>query len=226
MKLPILYSFRRCPYAIRARMTLLYAGRPVELREVILRDKPVEMLEISPKATVPVLQLKNKILEESLDIMNWALNIADPDDWRRSSSVSLQAEIAVLIDSNDHQFKPLLDQYKYADRYPAQTPQAHQQAASEFPKQLDQRLKAQRFLLDDKLSLADIALFPFIRQFAFVNKDWFDQAPWPNLQRWLQMLLDDPLFSVTMAKHPQWKPGNDDVLTVISVQLGPVAPRR
>ena len=195
----ILYSFRRCPYAIRARMTLQYSGLEYTLIEVDLKNKPEELLLISPKGTVPVLQfLDNSIIEESLDILYWSLTQNDPEDWLIQNDSLLNTESERLIQNNDQSFKPLLDRYKYANRYPEQTPEEHRDKASSFLKQLDDKLSLQPFLLRSNISIADIALFPFVRQYAFVNKNWFDQAPYPNLQRWFQYFMDSPLFQNIM----------------------------
>lgn len=201
--MPVLYSFRRCPYAIRARMALNYAGIRVELREVLLRDKPPSMLAASAKGTVPVLILQDgRVVDESVDVMRWALRQADPDDWWRDS---LAAEAQTLVNQNDFVFKKQLDRYKYWDHYPAH-PQSHYRAEAEsFLQQLEDRLKRQNFLFDDALTYSDVAIFPFVRQFAFVDKPWFDQAPYPNLQQWLREFLESALFLQAMIKEPVWR---------------------
>lgn len=211
-QLPILYSFRRCPYAIRARMAIACAQIPVELREVALRDKPAEMLALSPKGTVPVLRLADgSVLEESLDIMHWALRQHDPGNWLQANPAQ-QADTAALIASNDGQFKTHLDHYKYAVRYP-QHPAEHYRALGEqLLAYLETRLTAHPCLIGEQTTLADVALFPFIRQFAFVDKDWFDQAPYPQLQNWLQTLLESPLFQTVMIKLPPWNTGERKTL--------------
>ena len=177
--LPILYSFRRCPYAIRARMAIYYASITVELREVSLANKPQQMLALSPKGTVPVLQLPNKVLDESLDVIHWALRQSDSDGWLRPE---LQSQTETLIESNDNDFKAWLDKYKYWERFPQQPQLYYRERAEEFIALLENLLEKHRFLLGQTLSVADIAIFPFIRQFAFVDKEWFDSAPYPNLQ--------------------------------------------
>ena len=181
--LPVLYSFRRCPYAIRARMAICYASITVELREVSLANKPQQMLGLSAKGTVPVLQLPSKVLDESLDIMHWALKQSDTNGWLRQETVA-QAE--KLIKVNDGDFKNWLDRYKYWERFPDQTQSFYRGRAEEFIAVLEVLLNKHRFLLGDDICLADTAIFPFVRQFAFVDKDWFDAAPYPNLQKWLQ----------------------------------------
>jgi len=201
--LPILYTFRRCPYAIRARMAIAVSGQKVEFREVDLKQKPQEMISISPKATVPVLQLRNgEVLEESLDIMQWALKINDPQHWLANKDNQFADE---LIHSNDEQFKYYLDRYKYADRYPEHSLEYYREKASDFPLKLDALLGNNAFLMSENPSLPDIAIFPFIRQFAFVDKNWFDTRGWANLQNWLDNLLDSRLFESVMKKHRPWQ---------------------
>jgi glutathione S-transferase len=203
---PILYSFRRCPYAIRARMTLAYSKISCELREVKLQAKPQALLEASSKATVPVLQLADRVIDESLDIMHWALARHDPDHWLPPDPATLTAQQDLISQCEEH-FKPLLDRYKYADRYPECSALEHRRNASKFPAHLDAQLK-QRFLFGDKPGIADIAVFPFIRQFAFVDIAWFEQAPWPALHGWLNSLLTSDLFTGVMTKYPPWQPGD------------------
>lgn len=206
---PILYSFRRCPYAIRARLALAYAECEVELREVVLKNKPAAMLEASPKGTVPVLVLpEGDVIEESLDVMLWALQKHDPADWLRQDSAAERMEIEQLIDHNDQQFKPLLDRYKYADRYPEHSAETYRSQGEGFLQLLDKRLQKSEFLLGQSLSLADVALFPFIRQFAQVDRAWFDQTHLTCLQHWLAQLEQSPLFGSVMRKYPPWQPGD------------------
>ncbi len=207
--LPVLYSFRRCPYAMRARMTLIYSSINPELREVLLKDKPSSMLAISAKGTVPVLQLPDSnVLDQSRDIMHWALAINDPQQWLDEE---IATSISELIDYNDNQFKTHLDHYKYWERFPAESKNFYRTQGESFLQRLEQQLNNQRYLLADTISMADIALFPFIRQFAFVDKSWFDQAPYPKLQAWLQELLDSRLFLAAMKKLPPWHKGDSPV---------------
>lgn len=204
--LPILYSFRRCPYAMRARMTLCGGSIAVELREVSLRAKPEAMLAISAKGTVPVLHLPDQtVLDESLDIMRWALAQSDPDQWLIPE---LAAQSTRLIAENDGSFKENLDRYKYWERYPADSQQDYRAAAEVFLHKLEILLEDNRYLLGNKIGITDIAIFPFIRQFAFVDKDWFDQAPYPRIQDWLQSFLDSALFADIMGKQPAWQEGD------------------
>lgn len=200
--LPILYSFRRCPYAIRARMAIAYASINLEVREVSLANKPPEMTHISPKGTVPVLQLDNRIIDESIEVMAWALEQSDPDNWL---ALDLEQQQKSLIEENDNSFKAWLDKYKYWDRFPEQSQQAYRGQAENFISKLDKNLNEQRYLLGNKICVADMAIFPFIRQFAFVDKDWFDQTNYLGLQRWLGEILDSPLFTQVMKKHSVWQ---------------------
>lgn len=210
--LPILYSFRRCPYAIRARLTLKYSGIPVELREVILADKPEEMLQASPKGTVPVLILEDgTILEESLDIMNWALNHNDPDNWLVNDDTTVE-KIKQLIDINDGPFKQHLDHYKYAVRFPEHSAEYYRDQADDYLGNLNSQLKGSSYLFGDQLSFVDIAIFPFIRQFAFVDKKWFDNNDYHELQSWLKSMLEMQLFADVMQKYSQWKQGDETIV--------------
>jgi glutathione S-transferase len=207
--LPILYSFRRCPYAIRARMALRYSGMQVELREVFLRDRPRALLDCSPKGTVPVLVLPDgAVLEESRDIMEWALAQHDPDRWRPQPGSPEAVAARDLIAASDLEFKPLLDRYKYADRYPQHPPAWHRLQCEGFLDDLDQRLLQNTWLLGERPGIADVAVFPFVRQFALVDRDWFDASPRERLRQWLDGLLQAELFTAVMHKYPQWRHGD------------------
>ena len=184
-------------------MALRRASITVELREVSLGDKPQAMLELSAKGTVPVLLANNLMLDESLDIMYWAMEQADPGQWL---DADLQARTESLIYENDGSFKTHLDQYKYWDRFPAQSQQYYRQQGETFLVKLEQLLRLNKYLLADRPTLADIAVFPFIRQFAFVDKHWFDNSGYSQLQRWLQEFLESPLFIQSMDKLPPWQP--------------------
>jgi len=198
----VLYSYRRCPYAMRARMALAYAGIAVEIREISLREKPASLLAISPKGTVPVLQSDGLVIEQSYDIMKWALRQSDPDQWL---SVQTESVIDEWVEKNDGPFKKLLDQYKYPDRYPdISLEETLSQAMALFLGPINQQLKANPYLLGPKLSLADIALFPFVRQFAMVDPDWLDQSGLLFLKQWLNERLESPLFIGVMQKYPTW----------------------
>jgi glutathione S-transferase len=209
MQHPILYSFRRCPYAMRARMALLVSGTVCELREIALRAKPQEMLQASPKGTVPVLVLPDgSVIDESLDIMLWALRKNDPEQWLAPETESLEAMLQ-LIAHNDGDFKRHLDRYKYPDRYEHIDPLQHRVAASLFLASLEERLARHPFLFGPRPALADIAIFPFIRQFAETDRAWFDAQPWPNLQRWLAGLLASTSFEQAMRKFELWRSDAD-----------------
>ncbi len=205
MKTPILYSFRRCPYAMRARLAIVYSGIKVELREVVLKDKPAALIELSPKATVPVLlTIEQKVIEESIEIMEWALLQNDPDNWFQHLSEQQKQVGKELIDYNDTEFKYYLDRYKYADRYPEQTEQFYREQGELFLQKLEQQLGSQAYLIAPHITWADMAILPFIRQFASVDRDWFDNANYPKLQNWLQQFLDSKLFKSIMPKFKQW----------------------
>jgi len=212
LELPILYSFRRCPYAIRARLAIKVSNIKVELREVLLADKPKELLACSPKGTVPVLVLPDAtVIEESRDIMLWALTQQDPQNWL-SDHIAQRDEINRLIDINDTEFKQHLDHYKYADRFPEKSTETYRQQGERFLQQLEEKLKNNLYLVADEISLADMAIFPFVRQFAFVDKTWFEQTEYKKLQTWLDNLLADNLFSEVMKKYSRWRP--DDTLQI------------
>ena len=207
--LPVLYSFRRCPYAMRARMALAYSETRVELREVILRDMPAAMLACSPKATVPVLQLADgTVLEESRDIIDWALAGNDPLGWMPAAGSEDHATAIRLVDENDFAFKENLDRYKYAECHPEHPAAWYRAQGAVFLQQLNDRLSRGDWLLGDQMSVADVAIFPFIRQFAHVDKPWFEKAPWPHLQLWLERLIQSELFAGVMQKYPQWHEGD------------------
>ncbi|QNP49023.1 glutathione S-transferase [Diaphorobacter aerolatus] len=208
LALPILYSFRRCPYAIRARLALAYGRMACELREIKLRDKPQAMLEASPKATVPVLVLSNgTVIDQSLDVMLHALRMRDDDGWLQPHKGSLQDMLA-LIARNDEFFKPALDRTKYPDRYPSDERVAAARDAREWLGALNNRLENTDYLFGLHASLADMALLPFVRQFAAIDKEAWSRTPWPHLQAWLQRFLDSALFAEVMQTHPVWQPGS------------------
>ncbi len=209
---PILYSFRRCPFAIRARLAIKYSAIRVELREVVLRDKPPALLQASAKATVPVLLLSdNQVVDESLDIMLWALRQHDPADWLMSEDGADDA-MQDLISACDGPFKQALDRYKYADRHPQHPIAWHRARAEFFLQMLEQRLKQSRYLLAARPTYADMAVLPFVRQFALVDRDWFNTSAYPATRCWLDRLLATPLFTAVMPKYPAWKEGSKGVL--------------
>jgi glutathione S-transferase len=209
---PILYSFRRCPYAMRARLALHVSGMVVEIREVSLRNKPESMLLASPKGSVPVLALPNgKVIDESWDIMQWALRQHDPDNWLGENEVYLDAAIP-LLNENDSTFKAALDRYKYFERYPEHPQNFYRAQGEVFLQQLETRLCSKKFLLSDTLSSADAAIFPFVRQFAEVDKEWFAQSPYIALQLWLANFLHSNAFAAVMKKYPVWQLDNAPIL--------------
>jgi glutathione S-transferase len=199
--LPILYSYRRCPYAMRARMALSYAGIPVETREISLKDKPAHMLQVSAKGTVPVLVLTNgQVIDQSLEIMQWALQQRDADGWLRADP----QHAALLMAENDGSFKQNLDRYKYAVRFPEHAAEDYRQQGELFLDKLEQQLQQTSFLLSNKISLADIAIFPFIRQFSAVDADWFESSDYIKLKSWLQCMVESDLFQGVMVKYPTY----------------------
>lgn len=212
--LPRLYSFRRCPYAMRARLGILFAGLTVELREVVLKNKPAPMLAISPKGTVPVLLLASDgnergiVIEESREILEWALRENDPQGLLDCDLSRANA----LIDQNDNEFKHWLDRYKYFDRSPELAQSEYRERGEVFLQVLEKLLADSEFLLGDKVSMADIGVMPFVRQFAHVDREVFYQLPYPRLQRWLTGWLEDPLFSQCMVKRSPWKEGDEPVV--------------
>lgn len=209
MNAPCLYSFRRCPYAIRARMALAYSAIRVEIREIKLSNMPQEFLDLSPKATVPVLRLSDGTLfEQSLDIMHWALSIADPQQWLVDDSDSQE-----LIRQNDEVFKPLLDAYKYADRFPLLSQLQHQNGAEYFLRQLEDKLGQHPFLVSERITITDVAIMPFIRQFAGVEPKWFEQCEYAGVRRWLNRQIDSELFKSVMSKLAFWQPGDNAIYT-------------
>lgn len=202
---PILYSFRRCPYAMRARLALIASGTVCEIREVKLSAKPAEMIAASPKATVPVLvQPGGEVIDESLDIMRWALRGHDPERW-------LANEDAALIAANDGPFKHHLDHYKYPDRH-ASDSVAHREAGLAILATLDARLSSSACLCGDAMGLTDAAIMPFVRQFAQTDRAWFDAQPVPNLQSWLARHIASLMFERAMIRLSPWRPGDAPIL--------------
>lgn len=197
---PILYSFRRCPFAMRARLGLDVSGVRHALREVRLSDKPAALLAVSPKATVPVLvTAEGGVIEESLAIMRWALRIRDPEDW-------LARDDPALIAANDDVFKRHLDRYKYPDRH-GSDPVRHRDYGFAFLKDLETRIEGGGQLCGAKAGLTDAALMPFVRQFAQVDRGWFDALPLPRLRSWLAGHLASDRFERIMHKVSPWSPG-------------------
>lgn len=208
MQTPVLYSFRRCPYCMRAHMALKYSGLSIELREVKLSGMPEEALKHSPKATVPILVLPDgTVMDESWDIVKWALQQNDPDNWLGEKNAFLQ-DAEMLIEVNDFSFKEDLDHYKYSDRFPEHNEQHYRQACEEFIEEIEEILAENRYLLGGQLSLADIAVFPFIRQFSLVDKAWFDESHYTKVKSWLDSLISTTLFQNAFQKHDIWQPGD------------------
>lgn len=202
---PILYSFRRCPYAMRARLALLASETICELREVKLSAKPADMITVSPKATVPVLVLPGgRVIDESLDIMHWALERYDPARW-------LDSVDAALIAANDGPFKHHLDRYKYANRH-ADDATDHRGAGVKHLQVLEERLTTHRNLHGTEMRLTDAALLPFVRQFAEVDRAWFDALPLPHVHGWLADGIATSLFEAAMIRLNPWQPGDEAVL--------------
>jgi glutathione S-transferase len=198
---PILYSFRRCPYAMRARMAIYIAGIDVQKIEVELKSKPQSLLHFSPKGTVPVVvTAQGNVIDQSRDIMHWALTQADPENWLFTGNILRQLQTIQLVDECDNAFKPLLDRYKYFDRYPEHSQLHYRQQAEVFLQKLENCLTQQTYLVDNHRRFADIAIFPFIRQFASVDSDWFSASPYPHLQHWLQRCVSSTLFQSIMVK--------------------------
>lgn len=208
----VLYSFRRCPYAMRARLALFLAQQRVELREIVLKNKPASMLSYSSKGTVPVLLINEpdsslqQVIDESLDIMTWAFKQFDPGNYLENSILE---EMLSLIAINDGEFKYYLDRYKYADRYPEHSQKEYRLKGEAFLTQLEQRLEKEPFLFGERPYLADIAIFPFVRQFAHVDIEWFDNSTYDSLKRWLSDYKESDIFLSIMKKYPAWKEGDE-----------------
>lgn len=201
----ILYSFRRCPYAMRARLSLVLSNKSVQLREIILKHKPEAMLQASPKGTVPILIEKDgHVIDESLDIMKWAL---EGSQLLSSATSSMH----LLIKENDDVFKGWLDKYKYADRYPEHSEIYYREQGEIFLEKLEQQLINSNRLFNDEFSFADLAILPFIRQFAFVDIHWFNQSKYQRVRDWLTNFIDSELFLSIMKKYPTWLESNQEV---------------
>ena len=193
----LLYSYRRCPYAMRARMALIAANIPCEVHEIDFKNKPEHMLQVSPKGTVPVLVTPDgRVIDESLDIVFWVLGQNDPDNW-------LSGDSTQIISENDDAFKKALDRYKYPNRFPDEDCSGARQGGVAFLEKLDGMLSQHNQLLADTITVADICIFPFIRQFANVDKEFFDNLPLPYLQKWLAGHLDSALFQQVIKKHAE-----------------------
>ncbi len=203
---PVLYSFRRCPYAMRARLVLLSCGIRCEIREIALSQKPESMLAVSPKGTVPVLVLKDQVLEQSLDIVHWALQQSDPASWSTAGSPQ-HADGMALVQQCDGEFKQHLDRYKYPNRYDLPDGLAHRQGGSEFLELLNDRLSKTEGLMGAQWCWVDAAIAPFVRQFARTDRAWFDAQSWVPLQNWLTHFENSEAFAVVMHKYKVWHQG-------------------
>jgi len=211
MKLPILYSLQHCPYAMRARLGLLMAQQQVMLRAITMKNKPEEMLAKSPKGTVPVLILPDDtVIDESLDIMIWALQHNDPNDLLHKDHPEDLTATLELIQFNDKQFKPQLEIYKKAKRFRLENVIQERQKCEVFIADLEQRLTTNGFFIGQKPGLIDYALLPFVRQFSRVNRAWFVQAPYPKLREWLEQHMQSQLYGKAMAKFPFWLDTHED----------------
>ncbi|MDE0897304.1 MAG: glutathione S-transferase [Planctomycetota bacterium] len=210
---PIFYSFRRCPYAMRARLALAVSGQSCELREVALRARPQELYSASPKGTIPVLVGDKRVLDESLDIMLWTLGNRDPKLWLPANEQARE-ETERLIGACDGDFKHNLDRYKYSARHDPEKRDDYRESGAHFLRELNVTLAKSSYLLGHSRTLADQALAPFVRQFAFADKAWFDNQDWPHLEKWLDRFLGSPLFQRVMVKHPVWAPG--DAPTIVT----------
>jgi glutathione S-transferase len=195
---PKLYSYRRCPYAIRSRLALYHANIDYEAIEISLKEKPAELLALSPKGTVPVLvDTDGKVIEESLEIMLWALNRSDYENWiLEDDGLSFK-----LINENDFNFKKNLDKYKYADRFLEYSKEYYRSECEVFLNVLNEKLKSKNYLMSEKISLADVAIFPFIRQFCLVDEDWFLNSRYQQLKKWLSGLVETQMFKDVMKKN-------------------------
>jgi glutathione S-transferase len=205
---PILYSFRRCPYAMRARLALAYSGIDYEHREILLKNRPDELYALSPKGTVPVLQLNDgTVIDESINVMKWALAQSDPDCWYTDKIVEQNS----LIAQNDDEYKKRLDMYKYHERFPEGSYDEFQNAVGEILKVYELILSKSSYLCGDNVTLADMALFPFIRQGAYVDLAWFN-AQFPILSKWLKIFNESELFMSIMKKYTLWETGENGII--------------
>ena len=212
-KYPILYTFRRCPYAMRARFAIRSSKIIVEIREIKLQEKPSEFLKLSPKGTVPVLITNSGVvLEESLDIIYWALNKNDPHKWLAKGKLENQ-EIIKLLDDLENKFKPNLDKYKYPSRFSGVDQFFHRDKNLCFLNKLNSYLENNKSLNCEHLSLLDYAIFPFVRQFRNVDQDWFDKLNFIFLNKWINQIIDSKNFSSIMKKFKKWEPNDVPIYT-------------
>ncbi|NBI54709.1 glutathione S-transferase [Photobacterium alginatilyticum] len=213
MSRPILYSLRRCPYAMRARIALLLARQTVRLRDVVMKHIPAELLAASPKGTVPVLVFEDsRVIDESLDIMLWALQQNDPNDLLNSKQPGALASMLAKIKRYDMDFVDALEKYKTAARYHDSAEKTYRQQCEKLISPLEQSLDKYDYLMGARPSLADYALLPFLRQFSRVDRKWFINAPYPNLHRWLNTHYQNPIYSIAMTQYPQWADSHQEFL--------------
>ena len=210
-RVPVLWSFRRCPYAMRARLAIASSGIMVELREILLRDKPDAFVAVSPKATVPVLvDIDGQVLEESRDVMMWALSQNDPEGWLDILNEDA-SRVAAFFDKLDGPFKMHLDRYKYASRYEALEAVHHRTEGAVMLAEFDRVLRSQSALSGSAAGLLDYASLPFVRQFRIADPIWFDAQDWPQLHRWLGDFLESPRFAAVMEKYSPWQQGETGI---------------
>ena len=213
MSHPVLYSLRQCPYAMRARIGVLLANQSVVLRDIVMTNIPTEMLTASPKGTVPVLVLSDSsVIEESLNIMLWALKQNDPDNLLYRHERDALDNMLTLIQRCDNEFVDALKKYKAASRYHDTNIQPCRQQCEIFINDIEENLTKHHFIMGDSASLVDYAILPFIRQFSNVDKKWYKQAPYPKLQQWLENHYQNPIFAKAMTKYPQWLDSNEIVI--------------
>lgn len=205
MPLPVLYSLRQCPYAMRARLGLLLAKHSVILRDITMNNIPNEMLVASPKGTVPVLVHDDfSVIDESLDIMIWALKENDPKNLLFSHQPNALENMLKIIERNDNEFIDSLNKYKAASRYHDNNKISYRQQCEPFIAYLNKNLAKYEYIMGEHPSLVDYALLPFIRQFSRVERQWYIQSPYPYLKSWLNKHYQDPIFSKAMTKYPPW----------------------
>lgn len=213
MALPVLYSLRNCPYAMRARMAIYASGQQVHLRDIVLSDKPAEMLRASPKGTVPVLvTADNQVIDESLAVMLWAFTQSDPQNYLGADRPNALADMLLLISLFDNEFKGHLEKYRCSKRYHEPSLMDDRMQCERYLVDLESRLCRHQYLMSDKPSLVDLALVPFIRQFGRVERQWYLQAPYPKLRQWLNSYLQSRMFSKVMTQYPMWLDAKQDIV--------------
>ncbi len=218
MNYPILYSLQHCPYAMRARMGILLSEQRVRLRPIVLKDKPNQMLKASPKGTVPVLVIESEsgtnsiVIDESLDVMLWALKQSDPSNLLYSEQPEMLSKMLDLISIYDVEFKSHLENYKSAKRYHDDNKVEYREICEKYISDLEERLNQHQYLMGESLSLVDFAILPFIRRFAKIERQWYLSSPYPKLQCWLKSHLDSLLFSKVMRKYPLWLESHEEIL--------------